>query len=319
MGNEVSVPEDMLKYDGAKNYQARVAAELHAVWQQARPDKNDGSKIPHLKPRSPSLLSRTGKSPTSSSSLGSEPDLYFDTTHHGLDLVDIANLSFLELPPEWKRANLNSARVIVSEILRHIKTPTTRRTGEHNHLDEDFVEKAAHYTHQQWILDHEDSGASNHSDLIPYYLLSSRTKNLIRRLVRKGIELYAPDKDRLSGKLFPPRAMVIVPLPPIVDRDETSNMVKPWENIEHADGPEDHSEELENRREQALRDKRVVSSKYKQLDTSDPTHHMTNEEIQAHHERDLTRYNKAVHKDVLIDKLHKPKVVNIRKTEGVDV
>ena len=143
------------------------------------------------------------------------------------ETVDLTNLDFESLPPDWKRSNINAAHVIVNEILRHVKT----KQGNSNHankLDLPFIEKAAHYTHQQWIIENEHS--SDTFGLIPYYLLPNKTKNLIRRMVRKAIELYDPQKDRFDTRFFPPRAMVVVPLPDIVE-DKADDLNKPWEHV----------------------------------------------------------------------------------------
>jgi hypothetical protein len=192
MGNFTTKLEDMLVHSGTEVYRARVAAAVHDEWCASQPRQPDGTRVPRLK----HVASSTGQAVE----------------------VDIANTNFDGLPQKWKETNLKAAGVIVSEILRHVKAPERQDNGgsfgrQQKHLDVDFIEMAAHFTHQQWILEHQY--ASNTSELIPYYLLPQASKNLLRRFVRQAIALYDPVRDRMDTQLFPPREHVVVPLPPL--------------------------------------------------------------------------------------------------------
>jgi hypothetical protein len=199
MGNQDSKLEDMMAYGGATKYQLRVAENIHRIWQETQPVTADGKRRPRYK-----------------TVRGAEPG-------ESSKEVDIANTPFADLPEVYKSTNMNSARVVVSEILRHVKTRDMKHSKQ---LDLDFVEMAAHFTHQQYIIEHQHS--SDTEALIPYYLLPPKEKTLLRKFIRTGISLYDPDEDRLDNTLFPPRALVVVRLPPLVD-DERPELAKAWE------------------------------------------------------------------------------------------
>ena len=185
---------------GAANFELRLATKVHEIWRQTQPLLPDGTRRPRLK------------------SLPKHEQL------NGSAVADIANLPFEKLPQKWKQSNLTAARTVVGEILRHIKASNLYPVGSKK-LDLDFVERAAHFTHQQWIIERQHS--SDTSALVPYYLLPPKNKNLLRKLVRQGIDLYDPELDRMNNALFPPRGMVVVALPPLVEVVDTEK--KPWE------------------------------------------------------------------------------------------
>jgi len=204
MGTTPSKLEDMLAYAGVAKFQTRVATKIHDVWRDSLPRRPDGTREPRLKTiraKEPGEISRD---------------------------IDIANTKFEDLPARWKDTNLNAARVMVSELLRHVKTKDLTSRSRLKKLDLPFIETAAHFTHQQWILEHQHS--SDTAALIPYYLLPEKDKNLLRKLVRMTIDMYDPEKDRLDNTMFPPRDLVIVPLPPLKE-DEDDGKPKPWDEV----------------------------------------------------------------------------------------
>ena len=211
MGAADSKLEDMMVHGGAGKFQARLAGKIHSAWQESRRLLPDGTRQPSWK----TLRS-------------SEPGVPSTT-------IDIANTKFFDLPDRWKLSNLNAARVIVSEILRHVKASTKGKIDSRSakKLDLEFIEVAAHFTHQQWITEHQHS--CDAAALIPYYLLDNSNKNFLRKLVRLGIDLYDPEEDRLDNTLFPPRDFVVVPLPSIeednvVSKGGKKRVMKPWES-----------------------------------------------------------------------------------------
>lgn len=210
MGNQNVKVEDMTNYEGAPAYEARVAAAVHKTWQEAQPLCKDGTRLPRLKKK----------------------------TETSTDQLDIANSKFADLPEKWKQANVTTANMVVGEILRHVKKDNARKTN--NKLDDIFVESAAHFTHQRWIMDHQYS--SNIMALTPYYLLRLRHKNMLRRFVRAGIDLYNPESYNMDSRIFPPRDLVVVPLKELVDEDPEEH---PWDGNDTEDDKnnEDNNED----------------------------------------------------------------------------
>ena len=194
-------------YGGASKYQVRVASKIHATWQANQPLLADGRTRKH---RWKTILSSDPADPSRQ--------------------VDIANTAFHDLPEKWKLTNMNAARAIVSELLRHVKVKGGRRPKT---LNVEFVEIASHFAHQQWITEHQHSCDTN--ALIPFYLLPLRKKNLLRKLVRMAIDLYDPEVDRLDNSVFPPRELVVVPLPDLEPDGEEPVQKAAWDEDEDED------------------------------------------------------------------------------------
>ena len=62
---------------------------------------------------------------------------------HGKDDVDIANISFAELPEDWKSKNRVAAEIAMNEIFKAVKNG--------RNLDKAFIEEASAVIHDQWL------------------------------------------------------------------------------------------------------------------------------------------------------------------------
>lgn len=97
---------------------------------------------------------------------------------NGTDQVDIAALSYPELPSDWQGENKLGAEVAVDAVLE--ATQSGRK------LDENFVEEAATTAHVKWV---ERNGSWCAEELKkPYAELPEDEKEKDRFFVRKAIE-----------------------------------------------------------------------------------------------------------------------------------
>ncbi|MFA6227730.1 MAG: hypothetical protein WC668_00925 [Patescibacteria group bacterium] len=101
----------------------------------------------------------------------------------GITEVDIASLSYEELPTDWQAENKAGAEVAVDCILVAVDQG---RALDDNFIIEDFIEEAAAVQHEKWL---ERNGAwAPESQKLPYADLSEEEKEKDRFFVRCAIE-----------------------------------------------------------------------------------------------------------------------------------
>ena len=137
-----------------------MAADLHEAWRQTR-RKEDGTYEPRMKK---SKDERWNK-------------------EHGTDDVDIANLTFEELPSNWQYENLEAARVAIDEAYSFAIKP--------DEISKAVIENLSSDVHEAWLKRNDwvyDPEYGNPDQAKPYKELSEEEKAKDRVQIMQAIE-----------------------------------------------------------------------------------------------------------------------------------
>lgn len=94
-------------------------------------------------------------------------------------LFDIANLSYKDLPDQFKTENKESARVTVNSIKKHLAAGGS--------LDDSFVEKASSELHDEWLK--RNGSWATAEQKLPFQKLSKVEADKDRVIIKKGLAL----------------------------------------------------------------------------------------------------------------------------------
>lgn len=137
-----------------------MGADLHETWRQTR-RKEDGTYEPRMKK---SKDERWNK-------------------EHGTDDVDIANLTFEELPSNWQYENLEAARVAIDEAYSFAIKP--------DEISKAVIENLSSDVHEAWLKRNDwvyDPEYGNPDQAKPYKELSEKEKAKDRVQIMQAIE-----------------------------------------------------------------------------------------------------------------------------------
>lgn len=137
-----------------------MGADLHEAWRQTR-RKEDGTYEPRMKK---SKDERWNK-------------------EHGTDDVDIANLTFEELPSNWQYENLEAARVAIDKAYSFAIEP--------DEISKTVIENLSSDVHEAWLKRNEwvyDPEYGNPDQAKPYKELSEEEKAKDRVQIMQAIE-----------------------------------------------------------------------------------------------------------------------------------
>lgn len=98
----------------------------------------------------------------------------------GITEVDIAALSYPELPSDWQNENRLGAECVVDCVLRAV--------SDGQPLDAAFVEAASSVAHDSWLS--RNSAWAQENQKLPYPQLSEEEKEKDRFFVRAAIAAY---------------------------------------------------------------------------------------------------------------------------------
>lgn len=98
-----------------------MGADLHEAWRETRKTK-DGSYEPRMKK--------------------TKDQKYIDS-HDGKNEVDIANLSFEELPSDWQFENLEAAKVAINQVYDVVMNKSN--------ITREQIEKMSSVVHDEWL------------------------------------------------------------------------------------------------------------------------------------------------------------------------
>ena len=98
-----------------------MGSDLHEAWRAGR-KKEDGTFEPRMKK--------------------TKDQAYIDA-HHGNNGVDIANLSFAELPSDWQYENLEAAKVAIEQVYDMVK--------EGKEITDEMIEEMSAKVHEEWL------------------------------------------------------------------------------------------------------------------------------------------------------------------------
>jgi len=98
-----------------------MGADLHEEWRAGR-KKEDGTFEPRMKK--------------------TKDQVYIDS-HNGNNEVDIANLSFTELPSDWQFENLEAAKVAVEQVYDAVR--------EGKEITDEMIEEMSAIVHEEWL------------------------------------------------------------------------------------------------------------------------------------------------------------------------
>lgn len=122
---------------------------------------------------------------------------------HGTDDVDIANLSFEELPSNWQYENLEAARVAIEQVWKNLMFMEK--------ITDEMVEKMASNVHDAWLSRNDwvyDKEYGNPDQAKPYEELSEEEKVKDREQIiqaRQKVEAYQRgelDIDKLKEQFL---------------------------------------------------------------------------------------------------------------------
>lgn len=98
-----------------------MGSDLHEAWRAGR-KKEDGTFEPRIK---------------------KTKDQSYINAHGGNNEVDIANLSFAELPSDWQYENLEAAKVAIEQVYAPVK--------EGKEITSEMIEKMSETVHVEWL------------------------------------------------------------------------------------------------------------------------------------------------------------------------
>lgn len=138
-----------------------MGADLHEAWRAGR-KREDGTYEPRMKK--------------------TKDQAYIDA-HGGNNEVDIANLSFEELPSDWQYENLEAAKVAINEVYDVII--------QGKELTKEMIEKMSSVVHDEWLKRNDWVFSSDYGDPVlskPYYELPKEEQAKDRVQIRQAIE-----------------------------------------------------------------------------------------------------------------------------------
>ncbi len=137
-----------------------MGSDLHEVWRAGR-KLEDGTYEPRIKK--------------------TKDQAYIDT-HGGNNEVDIANLSFAELPSDWQFENLEAAKVAINQVYDVMMgdTPVTKEQ----------IEAMSSVVHDEWLKRNSwvfDPEYGNPDQAKPYQELSAEEKAKDRNQIKEAM------------------------------------------------------------------------------------------------------------------------------------
>lgn len=157
-----------------------MGADLHEAWRDTR-KREDGSYEPRMKK--------------------SKDERWNEA--HGTDDVDIANLSFGQLPSNWQYENLEAARVAIEQVWQKLMS--------FEKITEEMIEEMASNVHEAWLSRNAwvyDKEYGNPDQAKPYEELSEEEKAKDRAQImqaRQKVEAYQRgelDIDKLKEQFL---------------------------------------------------------------------------------------------------------------------
>lgn len=100
--------------------------------------------------------------------------------NNNTDEVDIANMSFSELPLDWQEENIAASNVAIHEVISAYEMGIC--------LDSAFIEEASEKVHLEWIARNAEWAQENQK--LPYAQLSEEEKDKDRLQVVKAIKVF---------------------------------------------------------------------------------------------------------------------------------
>ena len=137
-----------------------MGADLHEAWRETR-KKEDGTYEPRMKKSKDEKWNK----------------------EHGTDEVDIANLTFEELPSNWQYENLEAARVAIAQVFDKVIGG-----GE---ISEEMIETMSSEVHEAWLKRNDwvyDKEYGNPDQAKPYVDLSEEEKAKDRVQIQEAIQ-----------------------------------------------------------------------------------------------------------------------------------
>lgn len=136
-----------------------MAADLHEAWRETR-KQEDGKYEPRMKKTKDEDWIK----------------------QHGTDEVDIANLSFEQLPSDWQYENLEAAKVAVEQVYdKQMRNPDLAR---------EYLEQMSSKVHEAWLSRNDwvyDEEYGNPDQAKPYEELSEEEKDKDRAQIRQAM------------------------------------------------------------------------------------------------------------------------------------
>lgn len=137
-----------------------MGADLHEAWRETR-KKENGTYEPRMKKSKDEKWNK----------------------EHGTDDVDIANLTFEELPSNWQYENLEAARVAIAQVFDKVIGG-----GE---ISEEMIETMSSEVHEAWLKRNDwvyDKEYGNPDQAKPYVDLSEEEKAKDRVQIQEAIQ-----------------------------------------------------------------------------------------------------------------------------------
>lgn len=137
-----------------------MGADLHETWRETR-KKEDGTYEPRMKKSKDEKWNK----------------------EHGTDDVDIANLTFEELPSNWQYENLEAAKVAIAQVFDKVIGG-----GE---ISEEMIETMSSEVHEAWLKRNDwvyDKEYGNPDQAKPYVDLSEEEKAKDRVQIQEAIQ-----------------------------------------------------------------------------------------------------------------------------------
>lgn len=137
-----------------------MGADLHEAWRETR-KKEDGTYEPRMKKSKDEKWNK----------------------EHGTDDVDIANLTFEELPSNWQYENLEAARVAIAQVFDKV-IGNVEISGE-------MIEDMSSEVHEAWLKRNDwvyDKEYGNPDQAKPYVDLSEEEKAKDRVQIQEAIQ-----------------------------------------------------------------------------------------------------------------------------------
>lgn len=146
-----------------------LASRFHENWRHARDKTQDGLVEPDFEVTT---------------------DQYWIDQHDGNNVVDIANTDFIDLPADFRKENVEAAKVAWGLLADELIEGVDFRTDE-------FIEESADKIHQEWLKRNPDD--ENIAELsVPYQALSEDQKAKDRDQILAAIDLYLESSPELA-------------------------------------------------------------------------------------------------------------------------
>ena len=138
-----------------------MGSDLHEAWRLGR-KREDGTFEPRMK---------------------KTKDQAYINAHNGNNEVDIANLSFAELPSDWQYENLEAAKVAIDQVYDLVKSG--------KEITDKMIEEMSAIVHEEWLkrndwVFHPEWGDPNLAK--PYAELEESEKAKDRQQILQAIE-----------------------------------------------------------------------------------------------------------------------------------